>query len=91
LAMPVSPSVWATAMNTQRSQMMRAELRAFWTESSRLNQLRRAGGLSHQEVQEFRDEAGAIAMHSDWSRLRTVAAARLAEAGTFAKGQRGVA
>jgi hypothetical protein len=85
--MPVSPSVWATAMNTQRSQMMRA----FWTESSRLNQLRRAGGLSHQEVQEFRDEAGAIAMHSDWSRLRTVAAARLAEAGTFAKGQRGVA
>jgi hypothetical protein len=78
-------------MNTQRSQMMRAELRAFWTESSRLNQLRREGGLSHQNLQEFRDEAGAIAMHSEWSRLRAIAAARLAEAGTSPNGQRGVA
>jgi hypothetical protein len=78
-------------MNTQRSQMMRAELRTFWEESSRLNQLRREGGLSHQDLQEFRDEAGAIAMHSEWSRLRTIAAARLVEAGTLHDGQRGVA
>ncbi len=78
-------------MTTERSRMMRSELSLFWAESSRLNMLRRQGDLSQQELQEFRDEAQAIAMHSRWGRLRTVAAARLAETAALPAGQRGAA